>query len=63
MRGLPESSIIAQLGGSSRDVRDTWGVTKEAMAGIIPKIWAGMGSRRGREPGPNISRGRHTSGA
>ena len=24
-RGLPESSIIAQLGGSLREIRDTWG--------------------------------------
>ena len=24
-RELPESSIIAQLGGSLREIRDTWG--------------------------------------
>ena len=36
-RGLPESSIIAQLGDSLREIRDTWGVTKEAMAGIVPE--------------------------
>ena len=28
-RGLPDSRIIAQLGGSLREIGDTWGVTKE----------------------------------
>ena len=36
-RGLPESSIIAQLGDSLQEIRDTWGVTKEAMEGIVPE--------------------------
>ena len=36
-RGLPESRIIPQLGGSLREMRDTWGLTKEAMAGIVPE--------------------------
>ena len=38
-RGVPESNIIAQLGGSLREIRETWGETKEAMAGIIPESW------------------------
>ena len=33
--GLPETNIIVQLGGSLREIRDTWGVPKEAMAGIV----------------------------
>ena len=37
-RGLPESNIIAQLGGSLRDIRDKWGVTKEAMAESFPNV-------------------------
>ena len=39
LRGLLESCIIAQLGGSSQEIRDTSGVTKEAMAGIVPESW------------------------
>ena len=35
-RGLPESSIIAQLGGSLREIRGKRGVTKKAMTGIVP---------------------------
>ena len=38
-RVLPESNIIYQLGGSLRELRGTWGVTKEAMAGIVPESW------------------------
>ena len=38
-RGLPETNVIAQLGGSLREIRETWGETKEAMAGIIPESW------------------------
>ena len=38
-RGLPESNIIAQLGGNLRETRDTWGVTKEAMTVIVPESW------------------------
>ena len=38
-RGFPESKIIAQLGGSLREIRDTWGVTKEEMTGIVPESW------------------------
>ena len=45
--GLPETSIIAQLGGSLREIRDTWRVSKEAMAGIIPESWLEWG--RGEE--------------
>ena len=47
--GLPESNIIAQLGGSLREIRDTWGVTKEAMAGIAPESWLewGLGAEGG----------------
>ena len=36
-RRLPESNVIAQLGGSLREIRDTGGVTKEPMTGIIPE--------------------------
>ena len=36
-RGLSESRNIAQLGGSLREIQDTWGVTKEEMAGIVPE--------------------------
>ena len=36
-RGLSESSTIAQLGGNLREIRDTWGVTKEAMERIVPE--------------------------
>ena len=38
-RGLPESSIIAQLGGSLREIRETSGVTIEAMVGSAPEAW------------------------
>ena len=38
-KGLPESSTVAQLGGSMREIRDAWGVTNEAIASIIPKSW------------------------
>ena len=38
-RGLPESNITAQLGGSMGKVRVTWGVTKGSMAGIVPESW------------------------
>ena len=38
-RVLPEMSIIYQLGGSLREIRDAWGVTNEAIASIIPKSW------------------------
>ena len=43
-RGLPESNIITQLGGSLREVEDTWRVTKEAIAGIVPEYWLGLGA-------------------
>ena len=42
-RGLPESRIIAQLGGSLWETRDKWGVTKEQMAGIVPESWLAWG--------------------
>ena len=35
-RGFPESSNIAQLGVSLRELRDIWGVMKETTAGIVP---------------------------
>ena len=52
--GLPETSIIAQLGGSLREIRDTLGVSKEAMAGIIPESWLewGLGEEGDRAPRP-----------
>ena len=37
-RGLPESNIVAQLGGRLRKIRETW-VAKESMAGIVPESW------------------------
>lgn len=42
--GLLESSIVAQLGGSLREIQDT-GVPKEEMVCIVPEILAGVGSR------------------
>ena len=53
-RGLPESSIIAQLGGSLREVRDAWGVTKKAMPGIVSEYiveW-GLGAEGDLVPRP-----------
>ena len=38
-KGLPESNIIAQLGGRLGEIRGAEGVTKEAMAGIVPGSW------------------------
>ena len=51
-RRLPESSIITQLGGSLREIRDTWGVSKEAMAGIVPESWLewGLGAEGDQAP-------------
>ena len=53
-RGLPESGIFPQLGDSLREIRDTWGVTKEAMAGIVPEPWLewGQDAERGLTPRP-----------
>ena len=59
-RGLPESSIIAQLGGSVLEIRDTWGVTKESMAGIVSESWLEWGLG---EPGPKAPRGLHAGRA
>ena len=42
-RGLPESRIIAQLGGSLREIQDTREVTKEEMAGTVPECWLEWG--------------------
>ena len=53
-RGLPESRITVQLGGSLREIRDKWGVTKEEMAGIVPEScleW-GLGAEGGAAPRP-----------
>ena len=51
-RRLPESSIITQLRGSLREIRDTWGVSKEAMAGIAPESWLewGLGAEGDQAP-------------
>ena len=38
-RGFPESRFIAPLGGSLREIRDTWGVTKEEVTGVVPESW------------------------
>ena len=50
--GLSVTSIIAQLGGSLRDTRDSWGVSKEAMAGIIPEPWLEWGLGEEWDPDP-----------
>ena len=51
---LPETSIITQLGGSLREIRDTWGVSKEAMAGIVPesRLEWGLGEEGDRASRP-----------
>ena len=48
-RGLPESNITAQLGCRLGKVRVTWGVTKGAIAGIVPESWLewGLGAEGG----------------
>ena len=51
-RDLPESSIIAELGGNLREIWDTWGMTKEAMEGIAPRILVGMEHGCSGGPGP-----------
>ena len=53
-RGLPESRIIAQLGGSLQEIPDKWGVTKEEMAGIVPECWLewGLGAEEDAAPTP-----------
>ena len=47
-RGLPESSIIAQLGGGLWEIQDIRGVAKEAMA----LGWMGDALRWIRSQGP-----------
>ena len=51
-RRIPESSMITQLGGSLREIRDTWGVSKEAMAGIVSESWPewGLGAEGDQAP-------------
>ena len=51
-RRLPESSIITQLGGSLREIQDTWGVSKEATEGIVPESWQewGLGAEGDQAP-------------
>ena len=53
-RGLAESRIVAQLGGSLREIRDKCGVTKEEMAGIVPESWleCGLGAEGDAAPRP-----------
>ena len=53
-RGLPESSIIAQLGQLAGDSRHRGG-GKESDGGPCPRILSGMGSRRRRGPLPKLS--------
>ena len=52
--GLPESSIIAQLGDGLGEIRDTSGATKEAMAGIVPesRLEWGLGAKGDQAPKP-----------
>ena len=51
-RRLPESRNITQLGSSLREIRDTWGVSNEAMAGIVPESWLewGLGVEEDQAP-------------
>ena len=53
-RGLSESRIIAQLGGNLREIRGTWGVTKEEMARIVPepRLELGLGAEKDAAAGP-----------
>lgn len=53
-RGLPEASIVVQLGSSLWEIRDPWGVTKEAMAVIVLVPWLewGIGTERDQAPRP-----------
>ena len=62
-KGLPESSTVAQLGGSMREIRDAWGVTTEAMAGIVPESWLEWGPGVEGGPGTKAPRGRLSSGS
>ena len=50
--GFAETSIIAQLGGSLWEIRDTWGVSKEAMAGTAPesRLECGLGEEGDQAP-------------
>ena len=41
--GLPESGVIAQLGTSQKETRDTWRVSTETAAGIVPEAWLAWG--------------------
>ena len=42
-KGLLELKVIAQLGGSLREIRDTWRVTEEKIADIVPESWLEWG--------------------
>ena len=46
--------IITQLGGSLREIRDKWGVAKEAMEGIVPESWLEWGNATPRPPEVDI---------
>ena len=58
-RGLPESSIIALLGGSLREIRDTWGMAEEAMADNVPESWLELGLDAEGDLAPKTPRGQH----
>ena len=51
---LSETIIIAHLGDSLREIQDTWGVSKGAMAGIVADSWLewGLGEEEDRPPRP-----------
>ena len=51
-RGLPESTIVAQLGGNLREIRNTLGITKEDMAGIVPESYLEWGLGAGEDAVP-----------
>ena len=58
-RGLPESSIIAQLGSSLREIRDTMDGHEGSGGGHRPRILVGMGPRRKGGTCPKAPRSRH----
>ena len=40
-----------------REIRDTWGVSKEAMVGIVPESWIEGGLGAERDLAPKTPRG------
>lgn len=52
--GLPESESTNGLGRSLRTIRDTWGIPREDMAGIVRESWLewGLGTEEDTVPRP-----------